>query len=105
VSKIVVFGAGGKAGRLITDEAARRGHSVTAAVRDRSDVPGFTKGVNTVTGDPTDSRSVRALAKGEDVFIVAVGGVDNTVWLRAAQTLDATGDRRTGSGSTPVFRT
>ena len=40
-----------------------------------------------VTGDPTDSRSVRALAKGEDVFIVAVGGADNTVWLRAAQTL------------------
>jgi len=87
VSKIVVFGAGGKAGRLITDEAARRGHSVTAAVRDRSDVPGFAEGVNSVTGDPTDSRSVRALAKGEDVFIVAIGGADNTVWLRAAQTL------------------
>jgi len=50
VSKIVVFGAGGTAGRLITDEATRRGHTVTAVVRDRSD------------------------------------------------------DRRTGSGSTPVFR-
>ena len=87
MSKIVVFGASGKAGRLITDEAARRGHSVTAAVRDRSDVPGFAEGVNSVTGDPTDSRSVRALAKGEDVFIVAIGGADNTVWLRAAQTL------------------
>ena len=86
MSKIVVFGAGGTARRLITDEATRRGHTVTAVVRDRSDVLDFAEGVNTVTGDPTDSRSVRALAKGEDVFIVAVGA-DNTVWLRAAQTL------------------
>ncbi len=87
MSKIVVFGAGGNAGRLITDEAARRGHAVTAAVRARSDVPVFAEGVNVITGDPTDSSSVRALAKGEDVFIVAVGGADNTVWLRAARTL------------------
>ena len=87
MSKIVVFGAGGTVRRMITDEATRRGHTVTAVVRDRSDVLDFAEGVNTVTGDPTDSRSVRALAKGEDVFIVAVGGADNTVWLRAAQTL------------------
>jgi chitinase len=43
--------------------------------------------VTTVVGDPTDSDSVSALAKGEDVFIIAVGGADNTVWLRAAQTV------------------
>ncbi len=87
MSKMVVFGAGGKAGRLITDEAAYRGHTVSAAVRDESDVPVFAEGVNVVTGDPTDRGSAQVLAKGEDVFIVAVGGADNTVWLRAAQTL------------------
>jgi len=87
MGRIVVFGAGGKAGKMITDEAAQRGHSVTATVRDLSNVPAFAEGVNEITGDPTDIVSVRALAEDEDVFIVAVGGADNTVWLRAAQTL------------------
>src|SRR5258708_2279273 len=87
MGRIVVFGAGGKAGEMITDEAAQRGHSVTATVRDLSNVPAFAEGVNEITGDPTDMVSVRALAEDEDVFIVAVGGADNTVWLRAAQTL------------------
>src|SRR5258708_31569210 len=87
MGRIVVFGAGGKAGKMITDEAAQRGHRVTATVRELRNVPAFGEGVNEITGDPTDIVSVRALAEDEDVFIVAVGGADNTVWLRAAQTL------------------
>src|SRR5258708_33238858 len=87
MGRMVVFGAGGKAGKMITDEAAQRGHSVTATVRDLSNVPALAEGINEITADPTDIVSVRALAEDEDVFIVAVGGADNTVWLRAAQTL------------------
>lgn len=34
MSGIVVFGAGGRAGRAVTAEARRRGYEVTAAVRD-----------------------------------------------------------------------
>ena len=52
MSKIVVFGAGGKAGRLITEEAARRGHAVTAAARDLSNEPGFAEGVHAVMDNP-----------------------------------------------------
>ncbi len=34
MGEIVVFGAGGRAGRAVTEEALRRGHTVTGAVRD-----------------------------------------------------------------------
>src|SRR5260370_7356135 len=87
MGRIVVFGAGGKAGKMITDEAAQRGHSVTATVRDLSNVPAFAEGVNEITGDPTDIVSVRALAEDEDVFIVPVGGPSNPPSLRPPQPL------------------
>ncbi|MEU8250038.1 NmrA family NAD(P)-binding protein [Nonomuraea sp. NPDC048916] len=32
--KITIFGAGGRAGRQVVAEARRRGHQVTAVVRD-----------------------------------------------------------------------
>ncbi|MFD0890304.1 NmrA family NAD(P)-binding protein, partial [Streptosporangium algeriense] len=34
MSRIVVFGAGGNAGRRVVAEAVSRGHTVTAVVRD-----------------------------------------------------------------------
>ncbi|HEX2312530.1 MAG TPA: NAD(P)H-binding protein, partial [Thermomonospora sp.] len=34
MGKIIVFGAGGRAGRAAVAEAVRRGHEVTAVVRD-----------------------------------------------------------------------
>ena len=34
MGKIVIFGAGGRAGRAAVAEAGRRGHRVTAVVRD-----------------------------------------------------------------------
>src|SRR5260370_2074934 len=97
--RMVVFGAGGKRGKMITDEAAERGHSVTATVRDLSNVPAFAEGVNEITGDPTDIVSVRALAEDECVFIVPAGGADNTGWLRSARTL--IGTRETVPGQRP----
>ena len=33
MSKIVIFGAGGRAGRQVVAEARRRGHEVTAVMR------------------------------------------------------------------------
>ncbi|GAB3568412.1 hypothetical protein GCM10027445_18440 [Amycolatopsis endophytica] len=70
MSAIVVFGAGGRAGRQAVAEAARRGHEVTAAVRDpsRHAAP---DGVRSVAGDVTDPASAAALAKGRDAVVSA----------------------------------
>ncbi|MEV0470812.1 NAD(P)-dependent oxidoreductase [Streptomyces prunicolor] len=68
---IVVFGAGGRAGRAVTAEALGRGHEVTAVVRDPARYADLAaEGVSVVRGDVTEVGSVREVAGG------AVGAVD-----------------------------
>ncbi|MFC4591277.1 NAD(P)-dependent oxidoreductase [Sphaerisporangium corydalis] len=70
--KIVVFGAGGRAGRRAVAEAVARGHQVSAVVRDparHQDLAG--DGVTVVTGDVTRAGSVAEVARGHDVAINA----------------------------------
>jgi putative NADH-flavin reductase len=70
---IVVFGAGGRAGRAVVEEARRRGHRVTAVVRDPARHPDMdTEGVTVVAGDVTDAASVTRLADGHDAAVGAV---------------------------------
>ncbi|RMI31199.1 NAD(P)-dependent oxidoreductase [Nocardia stercoris] len=62
---IVVFGAGGRAGRAILDEALRRKHHVTAVVRNPDRHRGLAArgaGVTVVAGDLTDSASVASVS-------------------------------------------
>ncbi|MFI6545872.1 NAD(P)-dependent oxidoreductase [Streptomyces prunicolor] len=67
---IVVFGAGGRAGRAVTAEALGRGHEVTAVVRDPARYADLAAdGVSVVRGDVTEVGSVREVAGG------AVGAV------------------------------
>lgn len=87
MAKIVVFGAAGKAGSRIVKEAAARGHEVLAVTRDGRSPEGISPKAKVVTGDPTSPASVRALTAGTDAFVVAVGGPDSTLWLRAAKTV------------------
>ncbi|GIH22025.1 3-beta hydroxysteroid dehydrogenase [Acrocarpospora phusangensis] len=66
---IVVFGAGGRAGRQAVAEARRRGHAVTAVVRDpagHSDLSDVR-----VAGDVTDPVSIEHAAAGHDAAISA----------------------------------
>ena len=73
MSKIVIFGAGGRAGRRAVAEAVDRGHQVTAVVRDTgkyADLAG--DGVTLVAGDVTDAGSVAEVAAGHDAAISAV---------------------------------
>ncbi|GAA2266507.1 NAD(P)-dependent oxidoreductase [Streptomyces amakusaensis] len=73
MGKIVVFGAGGKAGREIVKEAVSRGHQVTAVVRDPAKYGDLaTDQVQVVSGDIANVRSVAAVAAGHDVAIHAV---------------------------------
>jgi putative NADH-flavin reductase len=70
---IVVYGAGGRAGRAVVTEARRRGYAVTAVVRapDRhADLAA--DGVRLAAGDVTDSASVAATAAGHDAAVSAV---------------------------------
>lgn len=73
MSKIAVFGAGGRAGRAAVGEALQRGHQVTAAVRDPGMYGGLAAdGVHLVAGDVTDVNSVARVAEGHDAAISAV---------------------------------
>ncbi|MFI0899930.1 NAD(P)-dependent oxidoreductase [Streptomyces sp. NPDC020983] len=70
MGSFVIFGAGGRAGRHAVAEARRRGHRVTAVVRDPSRHPApAAEGVRPAAGDVTDPASVAALAAGHDAAI------------------------------------
>jgi putative NADH-flavin reductase len=67
---IVVFGAGGRAGRQAVAEVHRRGHQVTAVVRDPAGHSDLTD-VRVVAGDVTDAVSIEHVAAGHDAAISA----------------------------------
>ncbi|WP_030614909.1 NAD(P)-dependent oxidoreductase [Streptomyces fulvoviolaceus] len=70
---IVVFGAGGRAGRAVTGEARGRGYEVTAVVRDPGRHPDLrANGVAVVRGDVTDPGSVGAVVGGHVAAVHAV---------------------------------
>lgn len=72
MGKFVIFGAGGRAGRRAVAEARRRGHEVTAVVRDPSRHPGLAQGgVRIAAGDVTEAADVAVLAAGHDAAINA----------------------------------
>ncbi|MGW2458998.1 NAD(P)-dependent oxidoreductase [Streptomyces sp. NPDC001356] len=73
MSGIVVFGAGGRAGRAVTAEARARGYAVTAVVREPARHPDLgAEGVTVVRGDVTDLRSVTGAAAGHAGAVHAV---------------------------------
>jgi putative NADH-flavin reductase len=70
---IVIFGAGGRAGRAITAEARERGHRVTAVVRDPDKYRDVAAdGVRVVRGDVTDVQAISSIASGHDAAVHAV---------------------------------
>ncbi|MFC4121164.1 NAD(P)-dependent oxidoreductase [Nonomuraea zeae] len=77
MSRIVLFGAGGRAGVRVVAEAAGRGHEVTAVVRDPAkygDLSGA--GVRVIAGDVTDAASVAGAAAGHDVAMQVAARLD-----------------------------
>ncbi|MET8280863.1 NAD(P)H-binding protein [Micromonospora sp. NPDC005174] len=67
---IVIFGAGGRAGRQAAAEARRRGHRVTAVVRDPA-AHGDLGDAHVTAGDVTDAASVARAAAGQDAALSA----------------------------------
>jgi uncharacterized protein len=73
--KIIVFGAGGRAGRAVVEESLRRGHGVVGVVRDPARHPGLEAlgdGVTVVAGDLTDATSVASVCGGVAGDLAAV---------------------------------
>lgn len=87
---IVIFGAAGKAGGRIAQEALRRGHRVVGVVRRSDQLEDVPLGAEAKVGDPTSRASIHELALGSDAMVLAIGGPDNSVWRRAAEALAET---------------
>lgn len=75
MSRVVVFGAGGRTGRLIVEESLRAGHTVTAAVRTPETFSPLPRegSLNVVRADVRDPDSLRAAVQGQDAVVCAIG--------------------------------
>ena len=71
--KLALFGANGMIGSRILSEALRRGHQVTAVVRDPAKFAMRHKNLTVVKGDVLDADGVASAVKGHDAVLSAVG--------------------------------
>lgn len=81
--KILVVGANGATGRLVTAELAARGHAITAFVR-RADAMGddLPEGVDVVVGDALEPTTVEHAVAGKDAVVVILGIRENPLLVR-----------------------
>lgn len=73
--RILVYGATGKVGTHVVDEALQRGHLVTAVSRDPSRINKQHDNLSVVAGDLLDPESIRLLVEDKDVVINSVRGL------------------------------
>jgi putative NADH-flavin reductase len=73
--KILVYGATGKIGTHVVDEALERGHWVTAVSRDPSRITQTHHNLSAVQGNILEPESIAGLVVGQDVVIISVRGV------------------------------
>ncbi len=71
--KIAVFGATGKTGIELVNQALEHGHTVTAFVRDSAKLAIEHENFSFVTGDAFDLASVAPAVQGQDAVICALG--------------------------------
>lgn len=72
---LLVYGATGKVGIHVVDEALQRGHTVTAVSRDPSRIQQRHENLSAVAGDLLDPQSVELLVQDQDVVILSVRGI------------------------------
>ena len=70
---IVVFGANGPTGRLLTEQALSAGHTVTAFTRHAAAFPIEHPQLRVVQGDATDPIAVDAAIAGQDAVLSVIG--------------------------------
>ena len=80
--RLTVFGATGKTGLLLCEQALAKGHKVTAYARDSSKLGGLQSRVRVIKGTLDDAGSIGEAVRGADAVVSALGTVDrkpNTV--------------------------
>ena len=73
--QILVYGATGKIGTHVVEEALQRGHLVTAVSRDPSRIEKQHDNLSVVEGDLLDLQSIELLVEDKDIIIVSVRGM------------------------------
>ncbi len=71
--KVVIFGATGQTGRLLTERADANGHQVTAFVRDPARMDLLNGSVRVIQGNVLDSAAVDRAVAGQEAVLVALG--------------------------------
>jgi putative NADH-flavin reductase len=71
--KLVVFGANGPTGRLITAQALDAGHIVTAFTRHANTFPIHHEGLRVAQGDALDAIAVAEAVAGQDAVLSTIG--------------------------------
>lgn len=72
---ILVYGATGKIGTHVVEEALQRGHFVTAVSRDPSSIQQRHANLSVAKGDILNEESIASLVAGKDVVIISVRGI------------------------------
>jgi putative NADH-flavin reductase len=72
--KVVIFGANGKTGTLLTEQALAKGHLVTAYIRRAGTLVQQHPNLKTVIGNLNDTAKLKEAIAGSDACISALGG-------------------------------
>jgi putative NADH-flavin reductase len=71
--KLVIFGATGRVGRVLVEQALDEGHAVTAFGRSAESLSDLDKRIGISVGDVFDVDAVRNAVSGHDAVIIALG--------------------------------
>lgn len=77
--KLAIFGATGKTGRLILEQALAAGHDVTALVRDPSKVTARNQSLRVLQGAADQPHAIDIAVREADAVISAMGGGNGTL--------------------------
>jgi putative NADH-flavin reductase len=72
--KVVIFGANGKTGTLLTEQALAKGHQVTAYIRRSGSLVQQHPNLKIVTGNLNDTGKLKEAIKGADACVSVLGG-------------------------------
>lgn len=76
--KVTIFGATGRTGQHIVEQALERGHEVTAFVRSPQKLYPYRDRLTIVEGDVQDVGAVREAVAGADAVVSVLGPTENT---------------------------
>ncbi len=74
VERVLIYGASGRIGQHIVDEALARGYGVTGVTRDPARLADRADRIDVVAGDILDREQTAELVAGHDAIIVSIGG-------------------------------